>query len=830
MNKTYLPSPRAKAATTAGPCDCVAYPAGESTRAQTSPSVGDSGGDAGPEPRQGAVTVVMAVFRPDAAHLQAQLASIAGQSLRPSLLVAVIADLASGPLVADLAGQLGLPCSLVTPQQGLDAPRAFAAGLAEAVRLTTPGTLIALADQDDIWHPSRLARGAALLADPAVSLVHSDARVVDAEGKVMHRSLFALERRQRRPGLRDLLLRNTMTGMTMLFRRELAELSLPFPAQAGVHFYHDLWLGLLATALGRVELIAEPLVDYRQHAGNAVGAVSQGGARWWPRLNRSALHAWGRRTATSYALARYLARAVQARISAAVLGATLAPYTATTGPLRPYLRRRGLGLPLMADALRLALTGHPDLARKSLSYGAVTAGRLAWGLRESLGSGLHGALARFDARLFSLSPGVSPPEIDSRGNVLIDDDATAPPPAARPKARQAASFIDTRKLPSWQPRFDAPEPALALLVPTLNPTEAFAGIATAIDIGIGLAARGHRVRMIATDLPIANQAASRAFIDGRISGTSATETATRISLHCGVVGDGTGPLISQHRGDVFLATAWWTAHVARSLIAQHAMTHERFLYLIQDYEPNFYAWGTIFAEAAESYGMDYLPIFNTTLLRDHFVQLGLCAPDALAFRPSIDVARYSSGARLPRSGPPRLALYGRPEVERNMFPMAIEALEKFLSAKGLGRSDIELVSIGLKHDPVEFSTGARLTSLGKLPWEDYPGYLLSVDIGLSLMLSPHPSHPPIEMAASGVRVVTNSYGSKDLGRLSPAILSSAPCSDRLAEALARAWSAGPVPDAQRQLDLSPLGLSMEDMMNTLSKTLSRLHQEVEAAA
>jgi O-antigen biosynthesis protein len=35
-------------------------------------------------------------------------------------------------------------------------------------------------------------------------------------------------------------------------------------------------------------------------------------------------------------------------------------------------------------------------------------------------------------------------------------------------------------------------------------------------------------------------------------------------------------------------------------------------------------------------------------------------------------------------------------------------------------------------------------------------------VGISLMLSPHPSYPPLEMAHSGLLTITNSYGDKDL--------------------------------------------------------------------
>ena len=58
--------------------------------------------------------------------------------------------------------------------------------------------------------------------------------------------------------------------------------------------------------------------------------------------------------------------------------------------------------------------------------------------------------------------------------------------------------------------------------------------------------------------------------------------------------------------------------------------------------------------------------------------------------------------------------------------------------------------------------GHKLRNLGKLTMQDYDRVLRTAQIGLSLMLSPHPSYPPLEMAAYGMVVVTNRYGTKDL--------------------------------------------------------------------
>ena len=51
--------------------------------------------------------------------------------------------------------------------------------------------------------------------------------------------------------------------------RKLAELVYPIPKEA---IMHDWWIALTASALGTIEAIHEPLVYYRQHNSNTIGA------------------------------------------------------------------------------------------------------------------------------------------------------------------------------------------------------------------------------------------------------------------------------------------------------------------------------------------------------------------------------------------------------------------------------------------------------------------------------------------------------------------------------------------------------------------------------
>ncbi|HSF64112.1 MAG TPA: glycosyl transferase family 1, partial [Paracoccaceae bacterium] len=562
-----------------------------------------------------------------------------------------------------------------------------------------------------------------------------------------------------------------------------------FPPQNGVHFYHDLWLALLAEATDGLHLIDAPLVDYRQHGGNVMGAQDR---RAPPRLRLSLPgRTWLRREAAGYALARYLAHSAHNRLADCVASGLLRHGEAKIGALMPYLgRTKGAGR-LLADAGALALRGHLRLARIAFGHAVVAVGRHVWALRRAMDDGVTQAVDRFDDRLYSLSPGASP--------------VRPRPPAAG--ILRAEGIVDQRKQPAFRPVFTAEEPAVSVLLPTLNPTEMFAGITTGIDLGLGLAAAGRRVRFIATDLPVFSAPASERLVLGRLPAEAVAQGALqRISLHCGR----TAGTIPAHREDTFLATAWWTAHVAQTLMRREGYERQRFLYLIQDYEPNFYAWGPEFADAQASYSLDFAPVFNTTILRDYFGLQGhrFARPDAPAFQPAIDIARFAAGRRRPRPGPRRIAVYGRPEVPRNMFPTTIEALGRFLTDRAIAPDEVELLSVGLRHDPVTLPGGHVLHSLGKLPLADYPEWLLTVDIGLSLMHSPHPSHPPLEMAAAGARVVTNRFANKDLGQLSRAILSVEGTADAVARGLAQAWDMGPVSDVDRWIEIGRLGVPL----------------------
>jgi hypothetical protein len=220
-----------------------------------------------------------------------------------------------------------------------------------------------------------------------------------------------------------------------------------------------------------------------------------------------------------------------------------------------------------------------------------------------------------------------------------------------------------------------------------------------------------------------------------------------------------------HRKDHFIATAWWTAFSAQKL---SEVTGRPFIYFIQDFEPCFYPWGEKFAGARASYNLNFLPIFNSSFLKDYFIQTNILSAEKVNrlsfFEPAVDKRLFQHPAAAPKAkGQKRVFFfYGRKSVDRNLFGAGVIALSEAVKKGYLDPDQWEFWSAGEWHPDVELANGVYLKSKGKMTLEEYAQFLSTVDLGLSLMLSPHPSYPPLEMAALGVWCVTNRYDNKDL--------------------------------------------------------------------
>lgn len=180
----------------------------------------------------------------------------------------------------------------------------------EATIAACTSALVALSDHDDVWPAGRLERLLPMFDDPAVTLVHTDARLVDDQGA--RTGVALLEAIEASPAERGalqsgdafavLLRRNLVTGATVIVRRSLAERARPF-APAWVH---DEWLAMAAAVTGGLRLLDEPLLDYRQHGGNEIGAGRVTWARRWQKLREPRAERAGRLVARAAALSERL--------------------------------------------------------------------------------------------------------------------------------------------------------------------------------------------------------------------------------------------------------------------------------------------------------------------------------------------------------------------------------------------------------------------------------------------------------------------------------------------------------------------------------------------
>jgi hypothetical protein len=163
-----------------------------------------------------------------------------------------------------------------------DPPLGVSANFEQAMRLVD-ADIVFSSDQDDVWMPDKVALLAAVFeADDSVQLAHTDAILVDANGRELGSTLFdeleisRMERRDIRSGnaFRVYCRRNVVTGAAAAFRRRLIGLVQPLPPKT--MFYHDGWLALMAAASGRVVMLDTPTIQYRQHGANLVGVKRLG--------------------------------------------------------------------------------------------------------------------------------------------------------------------------------------------------------------------------------------------------------------------------------------------------------------------------------------------------------------------------------------------------------------------------------------------------------------------------------------------------------------------------------------------------------------------------
>jgi hypothetical protein len=365
--------------------------------------------------------------------------------------------------------------------------------------------------------------------------------------------------------------------------------------------------------------------------------------------------------------------------------------------------------------------------------------------------------------------------------------------------RRAATWIPDKLRPlRLRVASDAPR-RVNIVHPAIDLTHFFGGFITVFNLAQRLAGRGHRVRMITLE-------PSRLPADWR----------ERIAAYEGLQGDSLTALettsatdrsreVEVSPGDAFLATHWTAAHVAHAAAQRVAeaggVSGGRFAYLIQEHEPFIFPMGSAAALAAQSYGLPHAAIFSTELLAEYFERHGIGVfaegkeqgrHESVVFRNAITPVGPACAADLARAAPRRLLFYARPEphAARNLFEIGVWALDEALAAGHF--ANWELIGTGTVRKGGWLTlprSGTRLRMVPRGSQAEYARLLCSADAGLALMHTPHPSLPPIEMAAAGMATVTSVFENKTaaaLAAISPNLIGAEPTVAGVTEGLVEA--------------------------------------------
>lgn len=236
--------------------------------------------------------------------------------------------------------------------------------------------------------------------------------------------------------------------------------------------------------------------------------------------------------------------------------------------------------------------------------------------------------------------------------------------------------------------------------------------------------------------------------------------------------------------DIFITTSWWTTWSTKASVPD-----QNIIYLLQEDERMFYPFGDDHLRCSElmaSTGPRF--VINSRILFEHLVADGFdnIARSGVWFEPAFPArSRRSTPESADRKR--NLLFYARPNNARNLFYLGVEILDEAIRRGVLDLERWELHFVGKDVPALVFSNGYSPRRTENLPWGAYFDLISTMDVGLCLMYSPHPSYPPLDLAATGAIVVTNRFGRKqDLTRYSNRIICSGLDRDELVASLGTA--------------------------------------------
>ena len=145
------------------------------------------------------------------------------------------------------------------------------------------GDVIFFADQDDVWHTEKVQKTLAVFAnDEACLAIATDACLIGEDGEDLHKGFWesflfcaANSGTLFKEGLHEFVIKhhNVVAGAMLAVKKEAKPYLLPFRFPNNI--WHDEWITIVLSCMGRMKLLDEKLVLYRSHSGQQMGVGSQ---------------------------------------------------------------------------------------------------------------------------------------------------------------------------------------------------------------------------------------------------------------------------------------------------------------------------------------------------------------------------------------------------------------------------------------------------------------------------------------------------------------------------------------------------------------------------
>lgn len=140
------------------------------------------------------------------------------------------------------------------------------------------GDYIFFSDQDDVWHRDKVGKIISYLTETGKYGVFTNADLIDRDGNSIGTTLFDtflvnnfLSSTHDYPELFAMLCfnENFVTGATLAIKKEGKNIVLPFRTSESI--YHDHYIALKLSAIGKLGYMNDCLISYRIHPGQQTG-------------------------------------------------------------------------------------------------------------------------------------------------------------------------------------------------------------------------------------------------------------------------------------------------------------------------------------------------------------------------------------------------------------------------------------------------------------------------------------------------------------------------------------------------------------------------------